>query len=140
MPDALLSPSPGRGPALLVTRADAPAERLAAARAALGTDSVLVCGDSEVDLVLARRELEARGLVQVLAEGGPSLLGTLFAAGAVDELDLTWSPGVVGGEHPRIVSGGPLEVALAPVALVESEGTVMGRWRVLAPSDGPVRE
>ena len=53
----------------------------------------------------------------------------------VDELDLSWSPRLVGGDGPRIVRGAALDVALAPMAMVEAEGTVMGRWRVL-PSSG----
>jgi hypothetical protein len=48
----------------------------------------------------------------------------------VDELDLTWSPTVVGGDHTRIVAGPPVDLALEPVALVEQGGSVMGRWRV----------
>jgi riboflavin biosynthesis pyrimidine reductase len=131
MPEALLAPSADRGRALLVTHAGAPPEAVDGARRALVEDAVLVCGESEVDLAAMRRELEDRGLQRILAEGGPSLLGTMFAAGVVDELDLTWSPTVVGGTSRRIVTGPPLDVGLAPLAMVEGEGTVMGRWRVL---------
>ena len=130
VPEVLLAPEEGRGDVLLVTHHGAPAEALAAARAALGADNVLLCGDDAVDLQEVRRRLEERGMPRVLTEGGPSLLGAMLAAGAVDELDLTWAPAVVGGEHPHIVHAPDLDVTLSPLALVEQDGTVMGRWRV----------
>jgi riboflavin biosynthesis pyrimidine reductase len=130
VPEALVASAADRGRALLVTHAGAPQEAVDGARRALGEDAVLVCGETTVDLVALRRELEARGLRRILAEGGPSLLGTMFAAGVVDELDLTWSPTVAGGTARRIVAGPPLDVSLAPIAMVEGEGSVMGRWRV----------
>lgn len=131
VPESLLEPVQGRGDVLLVTHAAAPAGAVAAARAGLGEGNVLVCGEDAVDLLELRHQLEARGMPRVLTEGGPSLLGAMLAAGAVDELDLTWSPVAVGGEQGRIVRGPALDVALAPMALVEGDGTVMGRWRVL---------
>ena len=82
-----------------------PTGPLAEAREALGEEAVLVCGESAVDLVAARAALEARGLSRILAEGGPSLLGAMLEPGVVDELDLSWSPRLVGGDGPRIVSG-----------------------------------
>ena len=63
-----------------------------------------------------RNMLEDKGFRQILCEGGPSLLGSLLAAGVVDELDLTWSPIIVGGEHPAIVNGPQLEPAGLPDA------------------------
>jgi riboflavin biosynthesis pyrimidine reductase len=125
-------PADGRGEVLLVTCAAAGEDRLREARSALGADAVLVCGDGEVDLRRARDQLAARGLRQVLCEGGPSLLGAALAAGVVDELDLTLVPTLVGGsDRPRITAGPDLGVALAPMALLEQDGTVLGRWRVL---------
>jgi riboflavin biosynthesis pyrimidine reductase len=130
VPEVLLSPQGGRGDVLLVTHHGAPTDALATARSALGTDNVLLCGEDAVDLQEMRRRLEERGMPRVLTEGGPSLLGAMLAAGALDELDLTWAPAVVGGEHPHIVHAPDLDVALSPLALVEQDGTVMGRWRV----------
>ena len=49
--------------------------------------------------------LADRGLFRVLAEGGPSLLGSLIEAGLLDELCLTIAPLLVGGSAPRIVTG-----------------------------------
>jgi riboflavin biosynthesis pyrimidine reductase len=136
VPQALLAPAPGRGDVVLVTHRAAPADAVDAARRALGDDGVLVCGDDAVDLPELRRQLADRGMPRVLTEGGPSLLGAMLSAGVVDELDLTWSPMAVGGDQGRIVRAPGLEVALAPMAIVEAEGTVMGRWRVLRPTAG----
>jgi riboflavin biosynthesis pyrimidine reductase len=136
VPDALLDPAEGRGDVLLVTHSAAPADAVGRARERLGHDNVLLCGDGAVDLPEARRQLADRGMPRVLTEGGPSLLGAMLSAGVVDELDLTWSPVVVGGDQGRIVRAPALDVPLAPMALVEGDGTVMGRWRVLRPTAG----
>ncbi len=131
LPDHLLRPADGRGDVLLVTHAGAAPEAVAAARNALGADAVILAGEHTVDLGHLRDELVARGLPRMLSEGGPTLFGALLAQGCVDELDLTWAPAVVGGAHPRIVTGGEVEVPLEPMLLVEEGGTVMGRWRVV---------
>jgi riboflavin biosynthesis pyrimidine reductase len=63
---------------VVITRAGAPAER----RAALSeVADVLVCGQDEVDLRAAVDELAARGLRQIVCEGGPRLLGRLDRGG-----------------------------------------------------------
>ena len=61
-------------------------------------------GDA-VDLRHAIDELAARGLPQVLCEGGPHLFGALLAAGLVDELCLSLSPVLVSGDAGRIATG-----------------------------------
>lgn len=66
---------------------------------------VLVCGETDVDLVAMRDALVQRGLRQVLCEGGPHLLGSLRDAGLVDELCLTLAPRLVGGDAGRIMRG-----------------------------------
>ena len=134
VPQALLAPAPGRGDVLLVTHRAAPADAVEAARRALGDAGVLLCGDDAVDLPELRRQLTDRGMPRVLTEGGPSLLGAMLSAGVVDELDLTWSPVAVGGDQGRIARAPAFEVPLAPMALVEGDGTVMGRWRVVHPA------
>ncbi len=118
------------GAVLLVTRGGADPAALDDARGVLGEQQVVLAGDEQVDLVAARKALEDRGMHQILSEGGPTLLGTMLSAGVVDELDLTWSPTLVGGDHTRIVAGPPVDLTLEPVVLVEQDGTVMGRWRV----------
>jgi riboflavin biosynthesis pyrimidine reductase len=49
------------------------------------------------------------GVRTLLCEGGPTLFGALVAEGLVDELFLTITPHLVGGdENPAILSGPPL--------------------------------
>lgn len=124
LPAPLLQAPPGV--VLAITHAASPG--LPALRGALGTDHVLVAGDADIDLAAALTHLADRGLAHVLGEGGPHLLGSFLAAGLVDELDVTFSPVVVGGAHGRIVAGVAHEQGLLPRALVEQDGTLMGRW------------
>lgn len=100
------------------------------ARGHVGDDNVLVCGDDHVEPDELVRQLGDRGLHHLLCEGGPGLLGTLLAAGLVDELCYTIAPHVLGGDAPRTVGerGTPAELDLR--LLVEQDGTVMGRWLV----------
>jgi 5-amino-6-(5-phosphoribosylamino)uracil reductase len=75
--------------------------------------------------------LGERGLQSVLAEGGPGLNGQLVAAGLVDELCLTVSPMLVGGDSKRIASGaappGPQPLELC--SLCEDDGYLFLRLR-----------
>ena len=128
-----LPASVGGGPVgsvLLVSREKADPRALDEARDLIGEEFVLTSGTDAVDLLTMRHMLEDKGFRQILCEGGPSLFASLLAAGVVDELDLTWSPLLVGGEHPSILSGPPRDVRLAPMLLLEEGGTLLGRWRV----------
>ena len=71
----------------------------------------------------------------LLCEGGPTLLGSLFAAGLVDELFLALSPVVVGGDGPRTVVGPPLlpPVTLELVHLLEHDDMLFTRYRIGLP-------
>jgi len=100
-------------PPLILTLESAPAGRRAALADAGG--EVVVLPRLTPDLLLA--ELGRRGLDRVLCEGGPSLLGALQAADAVDELCLTVAPLLVGGESGRIAHG-PAGVPPRRMALV----------------------
>lgn len=66
---------------------------------------VVVAGGSAVDLPTALVALADRGLPQVLCEGGPHLLGALVAADLVDEMCLTVSPVLEGGDAGRAAAG-----------------------------------
>lgn len=89
---------------VVLTHANAPA----AARAALGAVAdVLALGDAVVDLPAALAALRARGLRQLLCEGGPVLFGSLAAADLVDEVCLSISPLVAGPGASRIIAGPP---------------------------------
>lgn len=116
-------------PPLVVTVADRP--DLDALRARIGADRVVVAGAGRVDLAVAVAALAARGLVRVLTEGGPHLLGELLGAGLVDELCLTWTPLLVGGPAPRVVEHpGWLVPAVAarPAHLLHADAVLLGRW------------
>ena len=83
-------------------RAQVPADRVVALPRADDPDSP--------DLAAALDVLAMRGLVHVLAEGGPRLLADLLAADLVDELCLTTSPLLLAGPAPRTAAGaGPLD-------------------------------
>ena len=58
-----------------------------------------------VDLAVALHHLTGRGLLRVLTEGGPSLLGAFVAADLLDEMCLTTAPMLVGGDAVRVAAG-----------------------------------
>ena len=76
------------------------------------------------------------GARALLAEGGPSLDSQLAAAGLLDELCLTVSPVLVGGDAKRILTGvGPAGPGLLQLCSVcEEDGFVFLRFR---PAAGP---
>ncbi len=126
-------------PPLIVTVADRPG--LDDLRQRVGADRVLVAGTGLVDPAVALTRLAERGLRRVLAEGGPHLLAELVARGVVDELCLTTSPLLVGGNAPRVLAGAPwLEPAVdaAPAHLLHAGGTLLGRWLLSAPAGPPL--
>lgn len=114
---------------LVLTVSSSPA--LPALRERLGADRVIEAGESAVDPERALAALAARGLVRVLAEGGPHLLAQLVGGDAVDELCLTTSPLLVGGPAPRILDtdawlAHPRGATLAH--LLHSDGVLLARW------------
>ena len=113
---------------ILVTVAQAPPDRLA--RAAEVAD-VVVAGDRDVDLAAALAQLAERGWQAVLAEGGPTLNGQLAAAGLLDELCLTLSPRLAGGDAKRILDGPSLGGAagLRLCSLCEQDDFLFLRYR-----------
>jgi riboflavin biosynthesis pyrimidine reductase len=100
-------------------------------RRALGAVAdVLVHGDGTVDLGAGLAELRGRGLVQVLSEGGPHLLGALTAEDLVDELCLTLSPLLTGPGAGRITAGlaTPEARKLALKHVLSSDGQLLLRY------------
>ena len=91
---------------------------------------VLIAGENDVDIGRAVQSLHGRGFAHVLAEGGPQLNGDLVAAGLLDELCLTVSPVVIGGDVRRILSGAapPSPVALALRHILEADGYLFVRY------------
>jgi riboflavin-specific deaminase-like protein len=89
---------------IVVTHASSPEDR----REALAeVAEVLVLGEAEVDLQAVVDEFAARGMTQILSEGGPHLLGSLTAADLVDELCLALAPLLAGPGSSRIIAGAP---------------------------------
>jgi riboflavin biosynthesis pyrimidine reductase len=66
---------------------------------------VVTVGTGRVDLVGALRVLRERGTSTLLCEGGPTLVGQLVAADVVDEVCLSLSPSLLGGDSKRITNG-----------------------------------
>lgn len=91
-------------PPLVLTCAAAAAD----ARRRLGSAAeVIDCSAADpgqVDLATLLHRLAGRGLMRVLTEGGPSLLGAFVAAGLLDEMCLTTAPLLVGGRAVRIAA------------------------------------
>lgn len=94
-------------PPIVLTCEAAPAERRAAVADA-GADLV-VAGTDKVDLRTTLAALEARGLRRIGCEGGPTLFGSLIEQDLVDELCLTVSPLLAGGDASRIATGPQIE-------------------------------
>jgi riboflavin biosynthesis pyrimidine reductase len=94
--------------------------------------------DGELDLRAALSELRRRYAVQLLlCEGGPHLNSQLVAAGLVDELFLSLSPKLAGGDPPdgealRILAGEELEepLALELIGVLQHESHLFLRYRV----------
>lgn len=111
---------------IVLTTGDAPASRRADLAAAGG--DVAVLPDLAPATLLA--ELGRRGLRRVLCEGGPSLHGALIADDAVDELCLTLSPLLAGGDAGRIATGpaGTPPRGLSLVGALHDDGALLLRY------------
>jgi riboflavin biosynthesis pyrimidine reductase len=111
---------------VLVTTA---ARAASLAREAGSRADVLAVGTDHVDLPLAVAALGDRGARSLLVEGGPGLNGDLARADAIDELCLTVSPRIVGGEGPRILAGPPIQPPIEPrvMHVLEEDGFLFVR-------------
>jgi riboflavin biosynthesis pyrimidine reductase len=127
---------PGRARTIVLTTEAAPADRRdAAARHA----DVIVLEGSLVTAGAAVSALAARGLTRILAEGGPTLLGFIAAERLLDELCLTYSPTLVGGDVGRILVAPAGQGGSEPLAglnlehVLEDNGHLLCRY-VSAPA------
>lgn len=92
----------------------------------------LRAGTDAVDLAQAMRRLHEvmPGVRYVQAEGGPTLNAALVEADLIDEVDLTVSPAIVGGDGLRLTTGAPERLRRLDLdqLLVDADGYLFGRW------------
>lgn len=124
LPPRLVGSPPGS--VLLATHTRSPG--LARSREQLGADHVLECGEDAVDDRRLVALLAERGWTHILSEGGPQLMSSLIAAQVLDEVCLSVTPVVVGGDGPRMTTTAAPLTGYRPRVLVEGDGTLIGRW------------
>jgi riboflavin biosynthesis pyrimidine reductase len=93
---------------------------------------VVIDSGADLPLLMARLR-EDYGVRSVLCEGGPTLNAHLLAADLVDELFLTLSPKLVGGQAAITIVAGPElvePVDLELVWTVKGGESMFTRWRV----------
>jgi riboflavin biosynthesis pyrimidine reductase len=98
---------------------------------AAGPVDVVRAGTGRVDLALALGRLDQ--LMDpptfVQAEGGARLNGSLLDAGCVDELDMTISPVLAGGDGARPVAGAHAALSRLTLAHLGTDDSFLyGRW------------
>jgi riboflavin biosynthesis pyrimidine reductase len=86
--------------------------------------------EGRADLPALLRSLREEGIRALLCEGGPTLHGSLQAAGLVDELFLTVAPKLAGGGAPPRILEGELDdvVPLELAWLLEDGGELFARY------------
>lgn len=130
LPPSLATSGTHPGSVLFVTPRSASARRIASARRWLGTEHVWTIGEDHVDLAELRARLTGHGLRHLVCEGGPTLLGAMYAADLIDELALTTAPLTVGGDAGRIITGPAADRPHRLAMLLEGSNTLLSLWRV----------
>lgn len=128
-PDRASAGDSDDGPRTIVlTTEQVPEHRLRAARRVA---DVVVAGEREVSATAVIDNLAGRGHRKILAEGGPALLGQLTAAGLLDELCLSVSPVLEGGnaEARVLAARGPARLTgLTLASVLEDGGFLLTRY------------
>lgn len=113
----------GNGRVLIFTR------KTAAPETATRVDLVTSDGVIDPASVLAHLRRE-EGIRALLCEGGPHLFGQMIAGDLVDDLFLTITPVVTGGDAPHILEANlPEQAGFSLAGLVEAEGDLFARYR-----------
>lgn len=99
---------PSQDPVLVITGNDAPPKLVEELRAVA---EVIVVDHPRPTPEVILGELAKLGAAVVLTEGGPTFLGQLVAADVVDEMCITLSPLLIGGDSHRIASGQTADIA-----------------------------
>jgi riboflavin biosynthesis pyrimidine reductase len=87
----------------------------------------------DLDLVAgAALVRERHGIRAMLLEGGPTLLASMLNVGLVDDLFLSVSPLVAGGDEPSLLEGSALDrpLKLALVSVLEGESFLYLRYHL----------
>jgi len=87
---------------------------------------VVVAGTDRVDMDMAVSELASRGIATVALEGGPRLNAQMVHL--IDEVCVTISPALVGGEGSRIVVGELARRAVTLDRVIHSDGFLLLRY------------
>lgn len=114
-------------PIIYTDQLAAPDRRMALSAVA----DVVSAGADGVDLHQALDDMYSRGMRTVLVEGGPSVNAQFFALDLVDELCLTTSPMLVGGDGPGIIAAAgmrPQQLSLDRVLM--ADGMLFSRYLV----------
>ncbi len=96
----------------------------------------MITVDGEIRMAEVLRHLRReRGVRALLCEGGPHTFGQLARGELFDELFLTISPGLTGGDAPRILEG-PMSPArdLELTSLAEADDELFARYRPRPPA------
>lgn len=121
----LFTDAPPYARTIVITTEAAPEDRR---REAAAKAEVIVAGEDRVDPRRAVRALRDRGHRRILCEGGPRLNAQLVAAGLVDELCLTISPLLVGGDAARVLDGTSSPAGLRLAHVLEENGFLFCRY------------
>lgn len=92
---------------------------------------VIACGRHEIDFAVMLDAFCERGWLRVLCEGGPGLLGSMYAAGSINEIALTTTPKAIGGGTSWLQGSQERERTLELASLLESQGNLFARYLVL---------
>jgi len=101
---ARLFGEPGR--TIIATTTAAPGDRADKLHRVGAEVLKLPARDGLVDLEALMRELGAREITSILAEGGSNLLGSLFEQGLVDKVIAFVAPMIIGGREAKTAVGG----------------------------------